>query len=131
MSIEDQLKNLIIARYGNVKAFTKEIGLANSTLASIFTRGVHNASVKNINKVCKALGISADGLVNNQIIPVDIESRDKWNFKDIVELTEFIKLTVKQNKTITIDEKPVSEAEIDTYIDIIEFGRDYLRKRTR
>ena len=66
--VEDKLKKLIVDRYGSMIAFSKDIGMANSTLATILERGVKKASVNNIIKICQALGISADGLANGKII---------------------------------------------------------------
>lgn len=68
MSVESDLKNLIIERYGTVKAFSQSVGLPNSTLDSIFRRGVLKASVTNIIKICDELGISADGLGEGKIV---------------------------------------------------------------
>ena len=68
VSVENELKNLIIDRYGNVKAFALSIGLPNSTLDSIFRRGVLKSSVTNIIKICDALDISADELAKGKIV---------------------------------------------------------------
>lgn len=68
MSVESDLKNLIVERYGTVKAFSQSVGLPNSTLDSIFRRGVLKASVTNIIKICDELGISADGLGEGKIV---------------------------------------------------------------
>lgn len=69
MSIEQQVKDLIISRYGSMKAFSISIGLPNSTLDSIFRRGLHKASIDNVIKICAALSISADGLGEDRLIP--------------------------------------------------------------
>ena len=68
MSVESDLKNLIVERYGTVKAFSQSVGLPNSTLDSIFRRGILKASVTNIIKICDELGISADGLGDGKIV---------------------------------------------------------------
>lgn len=68
MSVESNLKNLIIERYGTVKAFSQSVGLPNSTLDSIFRRGILKASVTNVIKICDELGISADGLGEGKIV---------------------------------------------------------------
>ena len=68
--IEDKLKNLIIEKYGTISNFCKKIDMANSTFATIMKNGVHSANVSNIIKICKALGISADELANDKIVPV-------------------------------------------------------------
>ena len=69
MAIENELKNLIVSRYGTVKAFALEIGMPNSTLDSIFRRGIQNASITNIIKICHQLNISTDQLCSGKIVP--------------------------------------------------------------
>ena len=71
MTIEEKLKSLIIEKYGNMVNFCKEIDMANSTLATIMKSGVHKANITSIIKICKALGISADELANDRIVPVN------------------------------------------------------------
>ena len=50
-----------------MKAFSEKIELPNSTIDSIFRRGVNNASITNIIKICKALEISADALADGRL----------------------------------------------------------------
>ena len=54
MKIEDELKALIIKHSGSVNRFASEIGVAQSTIASVFSRGVNKANINTINKICKA-----------------------------------------------------------------------------
>ena len=68
MTIEQELKALIVKRYGSAKNFALEINMPNSTLDNIFRRGVLNSSVANIIKICNALEISADELADGKIV---------------------------------------------------------------
>lgn len=68
MSIEEQLKSLILSRYRSVKAFAEAAGVPNSTVASMLERGVKKATVGNVLTICKFLGISADGLGDGKIV---------------------------------------------------------------
>lgn len=82
MTIEEQLKSLMIEKSGSVNKFSRECGVATSTVATIFTRGVNNANAKNIIKICKHLGISADELLEGRIVKSSIsESDDEINTK--------------------------------------------------
>ena len=82
MTIEEQLKSLMIEKSGSVNKFANDYGIAQSTLASVFTRGVNNANAKNIIKICKHLGISADELLEGRIVKSSIsESDDEINTK--------------------------------------------------
>ena len=40
-TIEEELKELIIAKAGSVNKFAQEIGVAQSTLVSVFSRGIN------------------------------------------------------------------------------------------
>lgn len=44
------------------KAFAEKVGLPPTTLRSMLSRGIGNASVDNVLKVCKGLGITTDDL---------------------------------------------------------------------
>lgn len=46
----------------NKKTFAEKIGMPPTTLSSMLTRGIGNASVDNVIKVCKGLGITTDQL---------------------------------------------------------------------
>lgn len=59
---ENDVKQLIIEKYGSVNAFSEMAGLANSTVASILDRGFVNAKLKNVFAICKALNIRPDDL---------------------------------------------------------------------
>lgn len=70
MTIEDQLKNLILTRYRSIREFTIAVDMPYTTIDSIFRRGVGNSSVTNVIKICKALGISADELADGKLVPI-------------------------------------------------------------
>lgn len=68
MPIENELKALILSRYKSVRDFSISIDMPYSTIDSIFKRGVGNASVTNIIKICETLSISADDLARGVIV---------------------------------------------------------------
>ena len=68
MTIEQELKELVLKQYGSVREFSMQSGIPYSTIDSIFKRGVANSNVTNILKICAILGISADGLAKNCIV---------------------------------------------------------------
>lgn len=67
MTIEEELKALIIKKSGSVNKFSHDNGLSTSTVATIFTRGVNKTNINTIIKICQALQISADELSNGRI----------------------------------------------------------------
>lgn len=61
MTREDYLK-MLIKKHGSQRKFAQYIGMPPTTLFSIL-RNVGGASIDNIVKICKGLGIMADDLV--------------------------------------------------------------------
>ena len=68
MDIESQLKAFILSRFSSVREFSQKIDMPYSTLDSIFKRGIANASITNIIRICEALSISADELAGGRIV---------------------------------------------------------------
>ena len=60
MTREEYLK-MLIKKHGSQREFAQYIGMPPSTLFSIL-RNVGGASIDNIAKICKGLGITADDL---------------------------------------------------------------------
>lgn len=56
------LKEMISNTGLSMKAFASEVGIPYTTLRSMLERGIENASVNNVIKVCKALNISIEQL---------------------------------------------------------------------
>ena len=67
-SVEYELKELILERYGNLSEFCKKIDLPWTMLDSILKRGVSKANIKNILKITTELGIDVECLANGQIV---------------------------------------------------------------
>ena len=73
MTIEEELKALLIEKAGSVNKFAHDVGLSTSTVATIFSRGVNKTNINTIIKICQGLHISADELAQGRIVSV-IES---------------------------------------------------------
>ncbi|UVI84512.1 XRE family transcriptional regulator [Staphylococcus aureus] len=63
MTKEKDLKYLMEKKSGSVKAFSEEIGLAYTTVRSILERGVFNAKVENVIKICNGLNIKPEDIM--------------------------------------------------------------------
>ena len=86
MTIENQLKNLICDKYGSMRNFARTIEISQSTLATILSRGVQNASITTIIKICDALEISVDALAENKIVPKRLlKSKEYSEYEYILE----------------------------------------------
>lgn len=68
MTFEDQLKKEIISQYGSVRAFSTALGMTNSTLDSMLTRGIYNSGVGKVMKIFERLGIDPESLSVGRII---------------------------------------------------------------
>ena len=86
MTIEEQLKALIVSRYVTVKQFAKEANVPYSTIDTILRRGILNASVDNIIKICQTLSISADALADGRIVAYNPPSPDTFDVADYDKL---------------------------------------------
>lgn len=64
MTKEKDLKRLMELKAGSIKAFSEEIGLAYTTVRSILERGVFNAKVENVIKICKGLNIKPEEIMD-------------------------------------------------------------------
>jgi transcriptional regulator with XRE-family HTH domain len=127
MTIEEKLKNLILARYKSLREFVKHTDMSYTTVDSILRRGIGNSSLTNILKLCNALEISADELANGKIIPID----EKVQKKSMTEINDIL-FFVKGNDNLTIDGQKMSEDEIEILFDAIDIGIGIIkRKRER
>ena len=100
MSIENELKDLILSRYKSVREFSNLIDMPYSTIDSIFKRGVGNASITNIIKICETLQISADDLARGKIVHRETESKNPISplSSDEIELLNNYRELNKQGK---------------------------------
>lgn len=85
---EDRLKEYILTKYKSVREFTGAIDMPYSTVDSIFKRGIRNASVENIIKICEFLGISTDALIKGYIERKSSEPTTIAAHLDADDLTE-------------------------------------------
>lgn len=132
MTIEDKLKKLIIAKYGNLSNFSKQIDMANSTLATIMKNGIHKANVTNIIKICSALGISADELARNRIVQVDLETIQRSQTVDIREAYLCFRMNMTTGRTYTIDGFELDKSDLAMLFDALDFAFDLMaRKKER
>lgn len=105
--VEEEIKKLIIERYGSVAAFSDKVGLPNSTMDSILRRGLGKANVENVMRICKELQISIDGLRHGIIKPVTFknisQSELAFQTKYLISITEGLSEKKKQHLLSTIE----------------------------
>ena len=125
MNVEERLKDLIIKQYGTMKEFTDHIGVPNSTLANILRRGVKNANVVTIIKICQALNISTDALAEGMIVPLERQVSTPTKIEDIIEE---VKQHLLNADNLTLNDAPVNEYEIITLINQIDAAVEVTKK---
>lgn len=74
-NIENELKDLILDKYGSLSEFCKKIDLPWTTLDSILKRGVDKANIRNILKITSELGIDVERLASGEIVYKEDESK--------------------------------------------------------
>lgn len=99
------IEKLIERNWESKKAFAKSIDIPYTTLSSMLRRGIGNASVNNVIKVCKGLGITtedlekmANGERSVETIAAHHDGED-WTEEELEEIEKFKEyLRSKRNK---------------------------------
>ena len=102
MELEKELKDLMIKKSGSVNRFAQECGLATSTVATVFTRGVDKTNINTIIKICRCLNISADELAKGRITPV-LNVDTGIEFIDLSKLNDDNKARMKDYYQVLMD----------------------------
>lgn len=67
MTIENDLKDLIVKKSKSIRQFSADIGIPATTIQSMLNSGIENAGVKKVIKICDFLGIDIDSLADGII----------------------------------------------------------------
>ena len=123
--VEDELKELIIERYGTITNFANKIGVSKSTMHSILQRGVGNANVQNIIKICKVLQISTDELAKGKIV----YKKPKEEPEEIDIEKFYSDLKFNAGSSFILDGEELSRNEMDLIYDALEVSIEIIKKR--
>lgn len=101
MEIEEELRQLIINRFGSVNKFAQDVGISQSTLFSMFNRGIKKANIQTIITICRELNISTDELCQGRITPlqylnpnveyINLSDLNEENRKRLIDYYELLK----------------------------------------
>lgn len=94
------IEELIDKNWPNKKAFAENINIPYTTLRSMLARGIGNATVDNVLKVCKGLGITTEQLEkmangkaekdNNDITTIAAHhDGEDWTEEELEEIERF------------------------------------------
>ena len=98
-TIENKLKDLILSKYKSLREFARKIEMPYSTFDTILKRGVGNANILNILKICNELNISADKLATGTLEYK--KNQESNNFNLSMEET----LVIKNFKKLDTEDK--------------------------
>ena len=131
MTTEEKLKELILSRYQSIREFTIAIDIAYSTFDTIMKRGIRNANVSNVIKICNALHISADALADGEIATVTFVSNEintaPLQFENVIK--EFKTYLLSHN--ITMDGKRLNPEIVNEFNRYLDFGLDTMKRHIK
>lgn len=93
MTIEEQLKAEILAKYKSVRAFTSLAGIPYSTVDSIFKRGISNAGVGTVIKIFGHLGLDVESLATGELKKVVCSSTPSAEDAGVLTTQELSRLS--------------------------------------
>ena len=122
---EEIIERLIDAKFGSKRQFAESIGLPATTLQSILKRGVGKASIDNVVKICRGLGITIEDLekMAENGIEEDIKEEDR-----IKTIADFFNITVDDLLNRTDSDKLTKEEE-SFYNDIGKLNIEELKEK--
>lgn len=126
MTTENKLKELILQRYSTMTEFSKIVGIPQSTIATIMSRGIGNASIGNVIKICQTLQISTDELANGRIVP--IKTKDCVILPELPETISYIRGNLDDYSGFTIDGKEITREEWEFFLHDLSNSVDFIRK---
>ncbi|WP_346903949.1 hypothetical protein [Faecalicatena contorta] len=98
-NIEDELRNIIIEKFGSVKEFSNIVKIPYTTIDSILKRGVEKSNVKNLNKITGKLGIDMPALLKGRIELVKFrDTIDELTLQEQQDLEKYIEFLKSQRK---------------------------------
>ena len=115
---EEVLKNYILTKYKSVREFAIDCGIPYTTFLTILKRGIDNANINNIFKICKTLNISADALAEGLIVPYASETpKYAVEVKEIIEKT---KSEILDTQNLYFNGKPATKEDISFILSILD-----------
>ena len=109
MTIEEQLKNIILSKYKSVRAFANANDLAYSTVDSIFKRGISGIGVGKAIKIFNALGLDVKSIESGFLSPAK---------QNVITLTQHELAYIKKYRALDEDGMKM----VDTVLNL-EFDR--------
>ena len=132
MTTEEKLKELILTRYDSLREFTIQTDIAYSTFDSIMRRGIQNATINNVLKICNALNISADALAKGEIIPISAyPTETKSKPRDVADILERTNRELLNNDGLMFNGKVADPESIDSILSAMEIGIEMAKRKNK
>lgn len=122
MTIEEQLRNYIVTKYGTITKFGEKVGLSQSTLSTIFKRGIQRTSITRIFLICDELGISADALALGKIVPKAEYGKKRVEIESAFNM-------MRDTVTLSIDDIPITDFEYYLLLHNVNLTVEVLKER--
>ena len=117
MSREEILLNLIKTKYRSLRNFSIESNIPNSTLNSMFKKGIGGTSVDTVMRVCSLLGCDIYSLSDNSL---SASAEDRAFFSDYLKLSsssrELVRMVASHQLSNEAKEVTENNATADTNI---------------
>ena len=132
MTVEEKLKELILTRYQSIREFTLDIDIAYSTFDTIMKRGIRNANISNVIKICNALHISTDALADGEIVFVTFVPT-----KEVAPVPLQIENVIEDFKTyllshdLTLEGKALAPETVNEFNSFLELGIDLIKRHIK
>lgn len=136
--IEDRLKKYILDRYGDMKTFSSKSGIPNSTLSSMFQRGIFNSTIGRVIQLTSALDISIDELVDGKITPKSLIMQNAAESSaisyDLIRIYQTLNqegkdFLLKQARLISQSDEYTQKALMCINDNIEQYSKEYIIKR--
>lgn len=130
MTIEQELKNMILKDYGSLREFVSRNNLKYTTVDSILKRGIMNSNINNVMKICDVLNISVEKLTQGKIEHVCEDDGTNTTY-ELTNLLHYYFEQFEPPNVITLDGKPLTDIERDTLVLGISIIIEQIRRKRR
>ena len=153
LNIEEHLRELMLAKSGSIRAFSTDINLPYSTVRTILERGVMNAKVSNVFKICEGLDISPESLTDTEkskiydihqaVIQLNEENQEstfsfiesklnEQNHSNIIPLHNREVKAQEEDSAMVVAahlDDDLTDIEMEEALQFVEFAKDYVKSK--